>query len=180
VVRPLRQARVGSGGGVVARLEVREGSAVTAYQEIARVSGPNGVEVVIAPWAGTVTGVLVERGDTVAPGAVLATLGDLSRLRVETTDVDEYLVARIRRGQPVTVRVDALDQRILQGFVAGAALEPRPGPSGDEHYLVAVDLVELPPELRSGMTVRLAFEGAGDDRTAQPPPAAPPAGAAKP
>jgi biotin carboxyl carrier protein len=166
VVRPVAQARLGAaGGGVVASLTVREGDALTSHQEVARVSGPNGTEVVVAPWAGTVTGVLVTRGDTLAPGAAVATLADLTRLRVETTDVDEYLIAQLRRGQPVAVRVDALDQRVLRGYVRSAALEPQPAPTGGQHYPVVVELAELPPELRSGMTVRLAFD--------QPPTEAP-------
>ena len=74
----------------------------------------------------------------------MATLADLSRLRVETTDVDEYLIAQIRRGQPVTVRVDALDQRTVRGYVRSAALEPQPGPAGVQHYPVVVDLAGAP------------------------------------
>jgi hypothetical protein len=158
-VRPVAQARLGAaGGGVVASLAVREGDTLVSHQEIARVNGPAGTEVLVAPWAGTVTGVLVTRGDTVAPAATLVTLADLSRLRVETTDVDEYLIARLRRGQPVAVRVDALDQRVLRGYVRSAALEPQPALSGGQHYPVVIDLAELPPDLRSGMTVRLAFD----------------------
>jgi multidrug efflux pump subunit AcrA (membrane-fusion protein) len=158
-VRPIAQARIGAaGGGVVASLAVREGDTLTPHQEIARVSGPTGTEILVAPWAGTVTGVLVTRGDTVAPAAPLVTLADLRRLRVETTDVDEYLIARLRRGQPVTVRVDALDQRVLRGYVRSVALEPQPAPTGGQHYPAVIDLAELPLELRSGMTVRLAFD----------------------
>ena len=38
------------------------------------------------------------------------------------------------------------------------ALEPQAGTAGFEHYPVVIDLVEVPPELRVGMTVRVAFE----------------------
>jgi biotin carboxyl carrier protein len=170
VVRPIAQARIGSaGGGVVTSLNVREGDTLTSRQEIARVSGPNGTEVLVAPWEGTVTGVLVNRGDTLAPGATVANLADLTRLRVETTDVDEYLIAQIRRGQPVAVRVDALDQRVLQGYVRSTSLEPQPAPNGGQHYPVVIDLAEIPPELRSGMTVRLAFDAPSTEAQAATP-----------
>lgn len=165
VIKPVAQARVGSvGGGVVSSLSVREGDAVQSHQEIARITGPAGTEVLVAPWAGTIAGVMVQRGDTVAPGAALATVGDLSRLRVETTDVDEYLIGQVRRGQPVSVRVDALDQRILEGYVRSAALQPQSGAAGVEHYPVVIDLVEPPSMLRVGMSVRIAFDqpAAGD------------------
>ena len=128
MIRPIAQARIGSAsGGSVSGLSVREGDTVQSHQEIARVSGPTGTEVLVAPWAGTITAVPVERGATVAPGGAVATIGDLSRLRVETTDVDEYLVDQIRRGQAVLLRVDALDQRTIQGFVRSVALEPQLG-----------------------------------------------------
>jgi multidrug efflux pump subunit AcrA (membrane-fusion protein) len=144
----------------VAALAVREGDSVDAGQEIASIRGPGGTETLSAPWAGTVMNILVHRGDTVTPGAPVANLGDLSRLRVETTDVDEYLVAQVHRGQPVTVRVDALNGRILQGYVRSVASDPQPGAQGTTtlQYPVVIDLVENPPDLRPGMTVRLSFE----------------------
>jgi multidrug resistance efflux pump len=93
----------------------------------------------------------------VAVGAVVALVGDLSRLQVETTDVDEFIVGRVQPGRAVTVTVDALDQRHLRGRVRTVSLEPRRGDDGDDHYPTVIDL-ELPPlELRSGMTVRVAF-----------------------
>jgi multidrug efflux pump subunit AcrA (membrane-fusion protein) len=171
VIRPIAQARIGSAsGGTVSGLSVREGDTVQSHQEIARVSGPSGTEVLVAPWAGTITAVPVERGASVAPGGAVATIGDLSRLRVETTDVDEYLVDQIRRGQAVMLRVDALDQRTIQGFVRSVALEPQVGTAGFEHYPVVIDLVEVPPELRVGMTARVAFELPQGDPATTPTP----------
>ncbi len=120
--------------------------------------GPGGLEVLVAPLDGVVTGVLVHAGDTVVPGTVVATVGDLRQLQVETTDVDEFLVGRVQPGQAVSMTVEALDRRELAGRVRTVALEPRPNPSGDPHYPVVIDLLgALPPELRPGMTVRLTF-----------------------
>jgi len=58
--------------------------------------------IIVAPFAGTVTHVNVRRGEFVAPGQPLITLGDLTTLRVETTDLDEIDVARITEGQVAT------------------------------------------------------------------------------
>jgi hypothetical protein len=85
----------------------------------------------------------------------VATLGDLSRLQVETTDIDEFLIGQLRVGQLVTLTVDALDQRQLIGYVRRVTLEPQPTSGGDEHYPTVIELVEQVPELRPGMTVRL-------------------------
>jgi hypothetical protein len=158
-VRPLAQAKIGTlRGGVVNRLAVSVGQSVDEAQEIARINGPDGsAELLVAPWRGTITDIPVHVGDTVAVGAVVASMGDLSRLQVETTDVDEFIVGRVRPGKTVMVTVDALDQRQLRGRVRSVSLEPRRGPDGDDHYPTTVDLEFPPLELRIGMTVRVAF-----------------------
>lgn len=158
-VRPIAQARVGTQtGGVVNRLIVQAGDFVAEEQEIARVRGPAGTEIVTAPFQGTITSVLARFGDTLPPGAPIATVGDLTRLQVETSDVDEYLIPYIYRGQSVTLLVDALDQE-LAGLVRTVALEPAISSVGDEHYPVAIDLLETSPRLRPGMSARIRFAG---------------------
>jgi multidrug efflux pump subunit AcrA (membrane-fusion protein) len=155
-VRPVAQARVGTlAGGTVARLAVAVGDAVDEEQEIARVRGPNGIEVLTAPWRGTITTVPAHLGDTVLPGAIVATIGDLSRLQVETTDVDEFLIAHVGKGQLLTMTVDALDGRELQGYVSSVALELQSIGTGDEHYPIALDRVDVPGSIRPGMVVRV-------------------------
>jgi ABC-type lipoprotein export system ATPase subunit len=159
-VRPIAQARIGTlHGGVVNRLAVSVGQQVEEAQEVARIIGPTGaVEVLIAPWRGTITDIPVHVGDTVAAGAHVASIGDLSRLQVETTDVDEFIVGRVQVGQAVTVTVDALNQREVGGRVRSVSLEPRQGPDGDDHYPTVIDLELPPPNLRVGMTVRVTFD----------------------
>lgn len=159
-VQPVQQARIGTlGGGVVVRLSAVPGDSVVDQGEIARVRGPNGtVEVLTAPWAGTVTAVPVNYGDTVLAGATIATIGDLSRLQVETTDVDEYLIGKIQRGQPVDLIVDALDGRTLTGVVQRVTLQPQTNSTGDEQYPVVITLPSTVPGLRAGMSVRLTFQ----------------------
>jgi len=143
--------------GVLLSLSVDVGDAVVGQQEIARVRGASSTDVVMAPFRGTVTGLLVNVGDTLAPGAIIATVGDLTRLQVETTEVDEFLVPCVRPGQRVVVLVDALRERELAGIVRTVALEPRVTATGDEHYPVTIELPDAPPELRPGMTVRVRF-----------------------
>jgi hypothetical protein len=156
-IRPVAQARVGTtGGGVVASIAAGIGDAVSEQQEIARVRGATGTEVLTAPFRGTITGVPVHVGDTVLPGAVVATVGDLTKLQVETTDVDEFLIARVRPGQRVSLFIDALDRQ-TPGVVRTVALEPVTTTAGDEHYPVTIELLEPIENLRPGMTVRILF-----------------------
>jgi ABC-type lipoprotein export system ATPase subunit/biotin carboxyl carrier protein len=158
-IRPIAQAKIGTlHGGVVNRLAVSVGQNVDEAQEIARINGPDGsAELLVAPWRGTITDIPVHVGDTVAVGAVVASIGDLSRLQVETTDVDEFIVGRVKPGNMVLVTVDALDQRQLRGRIRSVSLEPRPNADGDDAYPTIIDLELPPPELRIGMSVRVAF-----------------------
>jgi multidrug efflux pump subunit AcrA (membrane-fusion protein) len=158
-VQPIARARVGTlSGGVVVELRALPGDAVAEEQELARVRAANGaIEVVSAPFAGTATDVLVHVGDTVTPGTTLATVGDLSQLQVETTDVDEFLIGHVRRGQPVTLTVDALDDLPLRGRVRSVTLVPRTTTSGDEQYPVEIELQGSASQLRPGMSVRVDF-----------------------
>lgn len=156
-IEPISQARIGSlGGGVVARLSVVVGQRVGEADEVARIRSADGqIEVVTAPWAGTVTAVPVNRGDTILPGALLARLGDLSQLRIETTDVDEFLIGRLMVGQPVSFTVDALGSERWDGVIERITLQPERSSAGDDHYPVIIMLIGPTDQLRPGMTVRL-------------------------
>jgi ABC-type lipoprotein export system ATPase subunit len=158
-VRPDSEAVVRTlGGGVVTSLSIEIGSTVVENQEIARVRAPDtSVSIITAPWNGTITNLPVHNGDSVTAGAVIAAVGDVSRLRVETEDVDEFMVASIHPGQAVTVTIDAIEGRELSGHVRTVALRSEKNEDGDDHYPVIVDFDWSPPELRAGMTVRVHF-----------------------
>ncbi len=158
-VVPVRQAKIGTlTGGVVATLSVQVGQSVEEQQEVARVRSAAGTEVLTAPWSGTVTGLPVQAGDTVLQGTTIAYVADLRRLQVETTDVDEFLIASIHPGQSVTMTVDALDRREYRGTVRTVGLQQQASPSGDEHYPVVVDLNGATADLRPGMSTRVYFQ----------------------
>ncbi len=154
-VRPARRATLAViNPGTVEALFVDAGQSVDGKAPIARVQGPNGAELVVAPWQGTLTTLQVHVGDTLQPGAVIGTVADLSQLQVETVDVDEFQVAKLRPGQDVTLTIDALSQT-FPGRVRTVALEPLLNASVDSTYLVVIDPLTRPSGLRSGMTARV-------------------------
>ncbi len=160
VVQPALRARVGTqAGGVIQTLSVTAGAKVDAQRELAVVQGPNGAEILTAPFAGTATDVLVHLGDTVVPGTVIATVGDLSAYQIETTDVDQFLVAHIHPGETVRAVIDAISTRSLRGTVHTVAAEPQATSSatGTKTYAVTVTLGGPPTDLRPGMSARLTF-----------------------
>jgi multidrug efflux pump subunit AcrA (membrane-fusion protein) len=107
---------------------------------------------IVAPFAGTVTSVDVQRGEFIVPGQMLITLGDLSTLRIETTDLDEIDVARITVGQETVLTFDALPDRTFTGRVARIAPMAESS-TGGVHYTVILEPEGLDPQVRWGMTV---------------------------
>jgi multidrug efflux pump subunit AcrA (membrane-fusion protein) len=144
-------------GGRVVQLLVDLGDPVMSEEPIAWVNGPNGLETITAPLRGSVTGLPIHAGDTLAPGSVVATVGDLSRLQVETTDVDEYIISRIQPGQAASLRFDALDGQTFQGRVTLVGPQPETTPTGDREYPVVIEFGGLVAGPRAGMTVRVTF-----------------------
>ncbi len=110
-----------------------------------------------APFAGTVGAVAVRVGELVALGQPLVTLGDLSALQVETTDLDEVDVARVEVDQRVTVAFDAIPERVFTGRVARIYPMAEPG-AGGVNYTAIILLDELDPAIRWGMTAFVDIE----------------------
>lgn len=113
-----------------------------------------------APFAGTAGVVNVRRGELVALGQPLVTLGDLITLRVETTDLDENYVARVAVGQQAGVTFDALPERVFAGHVARISPMAEPG-AGGVNYTVIVELDDLDPAILWGMTAFVDIEVEG-------------------
>ena len=105
----------------------------------------------IAPFDGTIGTVLVRSGEMVSPGQTIVTLGDLASLRIETTDLSEADIARVREGAAAKVTFDALPGKTLDGRVTRIAPMSTPGVSA-VNYTVIVELDQLDPVLRWGMT----------------------------
>jgi multidrug efflux pump subunit AcrA (membrane-fusion protein) len=168
VVRPAAWSRVGTqAGGVVTTMAADAGDTVNEGQVLARVRSPldGSIEVISAPRAGTVTARAVSPGDSSLPGSTLFVVSDMSSLRVEVADVDEFTVARVRRGQRAVAAVPALDVQGVNAIVrsvgaqpVGASVPDAALASTTDHYPVTVDLIEPVPGLRIGMAVRLKLE----------------------
>jgi HlyD family secretion protein len=104
-----------------------------------------------APFDGTIGTVYSRQGEITAPNQPLLTIGNQSQLQIETTDLGEVDVARVREGQSVQVTFDALPGKTFAGTVKRIAPMSTPGQSG-VNYAVLVTLNEADPALRWGMT----------------------------
>jgi len=113
-----------------------------------------------APFAGTVGAVSVRTGELVAPGQPLVTLGDLTTLRVETSDLDEIDMARVAIGQQAALTFDALPERVFTGRVTRISPMAEPG-AGGVNYTAIVVVDEIDPAIRWGMTAFVDIEVGG-------------------
>jgi HlyD family secretion protein len=110
-----------------------------------------------APFAGTVTRVMVKEGTAVTYGMPVLNLATLETLQVRTIDLDELDVAHLEVGQPATVILDALPDVELPGHITEIGLEAVDY-RGDVTYPVVVALDEQVPEMRLGMTALVTFD----------------------
>jgi multidrug efflux pump subunit AcrA (membrane-fusion protein) len=117
---------------------------------------------VFAPFSGQVGSVSARPGEMATPGQALLTLGDTSQMRVETTDLRETDVGRLRIGMPVEVTFDALPGRAFQGTIQRIA-PMSSAEKGSTNYTVIVDVPALDPALRWGMTAFVNVQTAAEE-----------------
>lgn len=117
---------------------------------------------IYAPISGRVVRVEVEEGETVVlgtmnnPGTVMFTLGDLSAMQAKIY-VDEADIVYVSAGQPARVTLDAMPDVWFEARVRSIGYMPATdtGAGGDDvtEFEVALDLADVDPRLRPGMSV---------------------------
>jgi HlyD family secretion protein len=138
-------------------LAVAEADLATAQAGVAAAQAALAENELRSPFAGTVAKIDVRVGEQVAPGAAMVRLGDQSEWQIETTDLTELNVVRVREGSPATVTFDALPDVKLPGKVIRINNfgENR---QGDIVYAVVVKPDQQEPRLRWNMTASVSIE----------------------
>jgi HlyD family secretion protein len=107
-----------------------------------------------APFDGVASVVPVSLGEWAAPGATVVELLDVSRWRIETKNVGELQIARVRVGQEVQVRVNAFRDQTLHGRVV--TISPvAVVQQGDTTYTLMIELEPTDLNLQAGMTAQV-------------------------
>jgi HlyD family secretion protein len=161
----LKQAEAGVGSARAALDLLLEGATpeqiATAEAAVAQVKANMttaqtalGRAILVAPFDGTVSEIHVRQGEQVIsgfPDEPVMTLGDLSTMRVETTDLRETDVGRIALDQEVDITFDALPDTLLKGHVV--YISPKAdSEQGGVNYTTIIEFDEYDPRLRWGMT----------------------------
>ena len=84
-------------------------------------------------------------------------MADLSQWLVKTTDLTEIDVVALTEGDPVVVRLDALPDVELKGTILSIG-QTFSENQGDIVYDVTVQLTDMHPAIRWGMTANITFE----------------------
>jgi HlyD family secretion protein len=109
---------------------------------------------IVAPFDGVTAAVTGRVGEWASPGAPVVELLDVSRWRVETKNVGELEIARVRVGQEVRVRVNAFQDTELNGRVVTVS-PVAVVQQGDTTYTLTIELEPTDLNLRPGMTARV-------------------------
>jgi HlyD family secretion protein len=120
---------------------------------------------IFSPLSGRVVSLKAEEGEVVIPGtmnnpaSVIAVIADLSEILAKV-DVDETEIVNVRAGQPATVRVDALPDRVYHGRVVevGSSGFNRAAQPDVTFFEVKILLQETGEDLRPGMSLRAEIE----------------------
>ena len=107
-----------------------------------------------APYTGTVTTLMIRQGEMTTAGSPVLGLADTTRWRVETNNVGELQMARVKVGQKALVTVNAFLGQELAGRVitiSPVAIVQQ----GDTTYTATIELEETNFPLRWGMTAKV-------------------------
>ncbi len=138
-------------GATAEEIAMAEARLQSAQAALASAQARLDLSRIIAPFAGQIGTINLRPGETAAPGQIAIRMGDPSQMHVETTDLRETDVVRLRTGMPVEVTFDALPDRIFQGAITRIA-PISSTEQGSTNYTVEIDVEDLDESLRWGMT----------------------------
>lgn len=109
----------------------------------------------VAPFDAQVIEIYANASEPASPAQPVLLLADPSSYQVETTDLSEVDLARVKVGAAARVVFDALPNQTFNGKVDSIALKSSGGSA--VYYRVIVRLDANPPEVRWGMTAFVVF-----------------------
>ncbi len=113
--------------------------------------------IITASFDGVVVDVGVSVGEQVGAESRAVSVADTSSWMIETSDVTELEVVDIAVGQTVTFTADALPDVTMGGMVT-AVSQSSFTQSGDVIYTVYIEVQDVDPRVKWGMTVEVTFE----------------------
>jgi HlyD family secretion protein len=110
---------------------------------------------VISPFDGTITQAMPQAGDRVSSGQTAFRVDDLSQLMVDL-EISEVDINTVAVGQPVTVSLDAIPNKIYKGVVSKVNQSAQVGQSGI-NFTVSVTITDSDELVKPGMTAAVTI-----------------------
>jgi membrane fusion protein (multidrug efflux system) len=110
----------------------------------------------VAPFDGTIASVDIHPAEYANIGQVIITMGDLSHMQIETTDLSEKNVSSAKIGGQAKVYIQALNNEFKGKITDIARISQTVG--GDVVYKVTIELDEQPEGLRWGMSTDVTIQ----------------------
>jgi len=108
-----------------------------------------------APHDGTVVSVKVVPGEFVQQNQVVVTLATLNTLQIETSDLSERDITKVKKGDQANIFIEALNAELAGKVITISPIAKTLG--GDVIYTVTVSLDEQPDGLLWGMTAEVTI-----------------------
>lgn len=151
----LERARELQSRGVAANvsLETSQAAARASEAQVARATALLEQRYLAAPFNGTIGLARVDLGQFVSPGTVIATLQDLSSMRIDFT-LPEQELGNVSIGQAVHVRVEG-GATIFDGAIRG--IDPRVDPAS-RMFALRAEIADPETALTPGQFVRIEID----------------------
>lgn len=134
-----------------------ERAKVQKAQSVLDVSKANLAQSILtAPYDATIVSINVIPGELAQVDQVVITLANLNSLQVVTTDLSERDVPRVKIGQAVKIRLEALDATVTGKVIRISPISEVVG--GDIVYPVTIEMDNQPEELLWGMSAEVEIQ----------------------
>jgi HlyD family secretion protein len=110
----------------------------------------------IAPHDATVTSIHAQPGEYIEQNQVVITLATLNSLQLETTDLSERDIPKVKSGAPVDIFIEALNESVTGKVVKISPKAETIG--GDVVFKVTIAFDKQPENLLWGMTAEVTIE----------------------
>lgn len=110
----------------------------------------------VAPYDTTVASVNVVPGEYVQQNQIVVTLATLNTLQLETTDLSERDITKIRIGAPVNIFIESLNESVPGTVTAISPIADTVG--GDVVFKVTITFNDQPEKLLWGMTAEVTID----------------------
>ena len=110
-----------------------------------------------APFDGSIAQVTVDAGQVIGPGFVVVSIADLAAWQVQTDDLSEVDVVKLKVGQPISITIDAIPDTTFNGTLESITSRSETK-RGDVTYTVKVDVKEDDPRMYWGMTAQVEIQ----------------------